>query len=64
MIFLFSDDCVILVADHSFKNLEKIRNEELIKIKDSYDAKILSTGFEKSKFMIFKPKNRKKLKHP
>ena len=60
MIFLFADDCVMLIADHDLKNLEKLINEELITIKDYYDSNFLSISIEKSNFMIFKPKNKRK----
>ena len=60
MIFLFADDCVMLIADNDLKNLEKLINEELITIKDYYDSNFLSISIEKSNFMIFKPKNKRK----
>ena len=61
MIFLFADDCVMLVADHDLKILEKLINNELITVKDYYDANFLSISIEKSNFMIFNPKNRRKV---
>ena len=59
---LFADDSNFLLANENAEELNKQINKELIKIKDYFNCNGLSISIKKTSFMIFTPKNRKKVK--
>ena len=57
---LFADDTNILFSHENINVLEKMLNEELIKLNDWCRANKLSINYKKSKFILFKARQKKK----
>jgi len=59
---LFADDSNFLLSNKNPETLKNQVNEELEKIKDYFNCNGLSVSIKKTSFMIFTPKNKKKVK--
>ena len=58
--FLFADDSNFLLSNDNFDTLELNANKEFKKVQNYINSNQLSLNLEKTKFMIFYPKNVKK----
>ena len=57
--YLFADDTNLLYADKNLKSLEKIVNNELVRVSDWLNTNKLTLNAKKSNFVIFCPHQRK-----
>lgn len=57
--FLFADDTNLLYANKNLKTLEKVVNEELIRVSDWLIANKLTLNIQKSNYVIFRPYQKK-----
>ena len=53
--YLFVDDTTLLYADKNLKSLEKMVNNELVRVSDWLNANKLTLNAKKSNFVIFLP---------
>ena len=53
--YLFADDTNLLYADKNLKSLEKMVNNELVRVPDWLNANKLTLNAKKSNFVIFHP---------
>ena len=53
--YLFADDTNLLYADKNLKSLEKMVNNELVRVSDWLNANKLTLNAKKSNFVIFHP---------
>ena len=58
--YLFADDTNLLYADKNLKSLEKMVNNELVRVSDWLNANKLTLNAKKSNFVIFCRHQRKK----
>ena len=59
MFYLFADDTNLLNADKNLKSLEKMVNNELVRVSDWLNANKLTLNAKKSNFVIFLPHQHK-----
>ena len=59
MFYLFADDANLLNADKNLKSLEKMVNNELVRVSDWLNANKLTLNAKKSNFVIFLPHQHK-----
>ena len=55
LFYLFADDTNLLYADKNLKSLEKMVNNELVRVSDWLNANKLTLNAKKSNFVIFHP---------